>query len=289
MPRISVLMPVRNGEATLDVAVRSTLRALSSDAELLVLDDGSTDGTAEVLSRIGDVRLRVLTNSSPGGVGAGLRSLVAATDSEFVGRMDADDVTLPGRFAHQIRALRRGADFCFSSIVRFRTAPTRLRPGLPVAISPEAMPFHMLVHNPLCHPTMVCTRDAVLAAGSYRAVRAEDHDLWLRALTAGLRMTRLATPLLAYRQHEGQISGDPTFALAALNEREFQDAYAALARRVLGVEPTWLELLWPERAVDTATRVLVLSEFRALLEARATRLGSVQRRLFDRSIRHLGG
>ncbi len=288
VPRLSVLMPVRNGEATVGLAVRSTLRAMPRDSELVVLDDASTDRTRDLLAAHADRRFRVLTSPVPVGVGEGLRRLVDSTDSAVVARMDADDVTLPGRFTWELGELRRDADFCFTPIVRFRTKPFRLRPGLPAPISAEAMPFHMLVHNPLCHPTLVATRDAVVAAGSYRAVLAEDHDLWLRALAAGLRMVRIAVPFLAYRQHPAQLSGDPGFALKALNQTDFQDSYTALARRVLGVEPTWLGGLWPREAVDAAERAAALGNFRALVEARSSHLSGLQRRILARTLSHLG-
>lgn len=102
MPRLSVLMPVYNSAATLPAAVKSTLRALPEDSELVILDDGSTDRTLALAQGFTDQRVRVLSQSNAG-VAAALNALLSASDSEFIARMDADDIVLPGRFGRQLR------------------------------------------------------------------------------------------------------------------------------------------------------------------------------------------
>src|SRR5699024_5894599 len=103
---------------TIGAAVRSTLRALPADAELVVGDDGSTDDTLARLDDIQDPRLRV--TPGPGrGVAATLNALLSGVDSEFVARMDADDVVLPGRFARQLRALE-DHDAVFTTVAEWR-------------------------------------------------------------------------------------------------------------------------------------------------------------------------
>ena len=111
MPELSVLLPARNAAGTIGRAVASTLRAMPSDSELVVGDDSSTDATAERAQEAaaGDPRLRVLPIApGEGGVARVLGQLMAATDSSLVGRMDADDVSLRGRF-RDLRALDAAA------------------------------------------------------------------------------------------------------------------------------------------------------------------------------------
>ena len=231
MPRLSVLVPARNSDATIDTALRSTLRALPADSELVVLDDASEDRTADVIGRIADPRLRLLRNTVQGGVAAGLNRMLADTDSELVARMDADDVVLPWRFRTQLPALDR-ADVVFTTVFDWRGR--RVRPPAPVALAPEAFGLHLLVTNPVSHPTMLARRSALTAVDGYRDVPAEDYDLWLRLEVAGFRQTRLGLPTLAYRIHDHQVTASTDWRHASWHAPQVAEVYAALAERLLG-------------------------------------------------------
>ncbi|MGO1319451.1 MAG: glycosyltransferase family 2 protein, partial [Galactobacter sp.] len=165
MPRLSVLMPAFNAQATVLPAVRSTLRALPRDAELVVLDDGSTDDTARVLSQLGDRRLRVLSRANDG-VASGLNLLLQETDSDYIARMDADDLVLPGRFRRQLAAARDGADAVFTTVVTWNQH--KLTPPRPSAILPQDFGLHLLLTNPVAHSTLLARREAVDRVGGYR-------------------------------------------------------------------------------------------------------------------------
>src|SRR4051794_10401516 len=101
MPRLSVIVPAFNAAGTIASAIRSTTRALPRDAEVVVLDDGSADGTADAVRALDDARVRVISRPNRG-VAVTLNDLLDATDSELVARMDADDLVLPGRFVRQL-------------------------------------------------------------------------------------------------------------------------------------------------------------------------------------------
>lgn len=235
MPDLTVIMPARNASATVRRAVRSTLAAMPRDAELVVLDDGSTDDTLSVLQRVDDRRLRILHNEAGGGVAAGLQQLLDATDSRVVGRMDADDVTLPGRFRAQARALRHGADVVFSAVVRFGDRLGDLRPTTPLRLGPRALAHGLLLTNPVSHPTLYARRASLDAVGGYHRCAAEDYELWLRLAAAGARLVRQRQPVLGYYTHPGQTSGGAGWTEAALAEPAMQQSYDALARQLLGV------------------------------------------------------
>ncbi|HMP05365.1 MAG TPA: glycosyltransferase family 2 protein [Lacipirellulaceae bacterium] len=100
MPRVSVLMTVYNGMPFLPEAVESLFAQTLSDFELVVVDDGSTDGTGEYLASVTDPRLRVITREN-GGTSAAANQGLTACVGEYVARMDADDVSLPTRLAEQ--------------------------------------------------------------------------------------------------------------------------------------------------------------------------------------------
>jgi hypothetical protein len=203
VPRLSVLLPVKDGATTIRSAVRSTLRAMPRDAELLVVDDGSSDATGVILDRIEDPRLKVIRHEGAQGVAASLNHALEVTDSELVGRMDADDITLPWRFRVQLPALDT-ADLVFGSMILIdeRSRPVGL--GSPWPVSPASAALHLLFENPFAHPTMVGRRAALTAPGGYRGSKVEDYDLWLRAVHHGARLRKLSAPVLAYRRHAGQ-------------------------------------------------------------------------------------
>lgn len=169
------------------------------------MDDGSTDKTASNLAKIQSRQLRVINSANTVGIVGALNALIGASDSEYVARMDADDICLPRRFSLQQRAAER-SDFVFTSVVFINQAGWPLRPDFPGRISPEAVPLHLLLGNFLVHPTMFAKRRSLLEAGAYRSAQAEDYDLWLRVAASGGRIERLAEPGLLYRRHEMQVS-----------------------------------------------------------------------------------
>jgi glycosyltransferase involved in cell wall biosynthesis len=203
VPRLSVLLPVKDGAATIRSAARSTLRAMPRDAELLVVDDGSRDATGAILEAIDDPRLRVIRHETPQGVAASLNHALEVTDSALVGRMDADDLTLPWRFRAQLPTLDT-ADLVFGSMILIDASSKPVGLSSPWPVSPASAALHLLFENPFAHPTMVGRREALTAPGGYRASKVEDYDLWLRAVQHGARLRKLSAPVLAYRRHAGQ-------------------------------------------------------------------------------------
>lgn len=232
MPHLSVLLPARNAERTVRRAVTTTLRDLPHDAEVVVLDDGSTDGTTHQLSTIRDRRLRVVEGRGEGDLGRALNRLLNSTDSALVARMDADDMTLPGRFASSLAAVRAGADFAFTSSIT--THGVRTRPSLPVPISAAAFPFHLLLSNPVRHPSLTAKRSSIESLGGYRSRPSEDYDLWLRAAVAGLMQVKTSWYGLSYRVHASQVSADAEWQERSHGDEQLQDVFSELSTEVLG-------------------------------------------------------
>lgn len=231
MPRLSVIVPAFNAAKTITGAIRSTLRALPRDAEIVILDDGSSDTTADTASRIDDTRVRVMSRPNRG-VATTLNDLIEATDSEFIARMDADDLVLPWRFRQQLSAIGDGADAVFTTVVTWGSG----LPGVPrlSGISAADFGLHLLLTNPVAHSTMLASRSAVQEAGGYRVLPTEDYDLWLRMAVNGARLRRLALPGLAYRVHPGQITASAQWRRASWENAELAAAYSALAERLTG-------------------------------------------------------
>ena len=243
MPRLSVLMPARNAAATIGAALRSTLRALPADAELLVLDDASNDGTGEVARGIDDPRVRVIVAEENLGVARGARLLLGEASGEFVARMDADDMTLPGRFRAQLGAIERGADLVFST---FQVIGGGIRkPVPPMGFSAEAARLALLLDCPYPHSTMLARADTLRSVGGYREAIAEDYDLWLRVAASGAAIVRLARPTILLRVSATQITAAGSGWREKLaDDSLLRDAYRQLLGSLWGTsEMAWFEHL----------------------------------------------
>lgn len=245
MPRLSVLLPVKDGAATILRAARSTLRAMPEDGELLVIDDGSTDGTGEIVAGIADVRIRLIRHERAQGVANSLNAGLRQSDSLLVARMDADDVSLPWRFRIQLLATET-ADYVFGSLVLINARGRFVGVADPAPVTPAQAPLHLLLENPFAHPTLVARREALESVGAYRVTPVEDYDLWLRAAAAGQRLRKLTVPVLAYRRHEGQATqswrrdaADPLLdeSYAAMLPADLRPAATGLRRAAVFRDP----------------------------------------------------
>jgi glycosyltransferase involved in cell wall biosynthesis len=183
---LSVLMPVRNGQQTLNAALRDLLVAMDPEDELLIVDDGSLDGTPALLrnASASDSRVRVLRTDGVGLVGA-LNLGMRESRYRWIARADADDRYPVDRLRRQRAAVSPGVvlvtgDYQLSSgSVGLGEIPCALTAPFVVAslIHPQRVP----------HPGVLLDRDAVQAAGAYRAsdFPAEDLALWLRLAHEG--------------------------------------------------------------------------------------------------------
>jgi cellulose synthase/poly-beta-1,6-N-acetylglucosamine synthase-like glycosyltransferase len=223
MPRVAILLPVRDAAATVRGAAVSILRGRYRDLTLVAVDDGSTDASGAVLERLAarDPRVRLLRSGGEG-IALALDRALAATDSELVARMDADDVSWPGRLAEQVEAL--DADPALAVVgARVRLFPrAQVRDGmrryvawLNTLTTPALVARDLFVEAPLCHPATLLRRSALAAVGGWRGGDfPEDYDLWLRLAARGLGMANLPRTLLDWREGPARLTRtDPRYGL----------------------------------------------------------------------------
>jgi cellulose synthase/poly-beta-1,6-N-acetylglucosamine synthase-like glycosyltransferase len=213
-PSISVLLPVYNDGATLGRAVRSIRNQTFTDWELLLLDDGSTDDSADRMERLSraDSRIR-LVRLPHEGLSRTLNQGLSLAAGRTIARMDADDVSHPKRFSLQKDFLDRRPDICAVGC-RIRLFPrARLTPGMRVyegwlnsLISPEDISREIFVESPLAHPSVMVRREALEQAGGYETRGPEDYDLWLRLHGMGFRFAKVPQTLLWWMDRPDRIS-----------------------------------------------------------------------------------
>ncbi len=209
MPRVAVLLPVRDAAATVGAAAISVLRGRYRDLTLIAVDDGSTDASAVALDRLAARDRRVRLLRAPGeGIALALNRALAASDAELVARMDADDVSWPGRLEAQVAAL--DADPALAAVGgRVRLFPRgQLRDGMRRYVAwlnslttPALVARDLFVEAPLCHPATLLRRAPLAAVGGWRdGDFPEDYDLWLRLSAAGGRLANLPVTVLDWRE-----------------------------------------------------------------------------------------
>ncbi len=206
-PRLSVVMSVYNGERWLREAVESVLGQTLGDFELLVIDDGSTDGTLGILEHYRDPRLRV-SRQPRAGLTISLNRGVRLTTAPLVARLDADDVALPERFVRQVAFLEAHPEAGLLGTGCHDVGPSGEIAATyrPPANHPEIRRA-LIRHNPFVHSSVMLRREALERAGFYdeRLQVAQDYDLWVR-MSRVTRLANLPEPLVLRRLSPGRVS-----------------------------------------------------------------------------------
>jgi glycosyltransferase involved in cell wall biosynthesis len=210
--KISVLMNVFNVEAYIAEALASIQSQTFTDIEIVVADDGSTDGTRVTAKAIAstDSRIKVVGTARNQGVPYALNLGLQFCCAPFIAKMDGDDIALPTRLEKQLRFLEKNSDImlvgCATSAIDELGRPI---PGLGVSlkpITPEAIAKTALLAPP-CSQVWLARREVYDMLSGYREMLfAEDYDFLLRAITSGFRITNLAEPLMLIRTRSGNMS-----------------------------------------------------------------------------------
>jgi len=197
---VSIGIPFFNARATLADAVRSVFAQSREDWELLLVDDGSTDGSGDVARRVRDPRVRLMADDVNKGLPSRLNEIARLAQGEYLARMDADDLMHPQRLERQVRFLEAhpAVDVVDAAVYTIASdnEPLGKRGRVPLA----ADPVSVLRRGLLLHPA-VTGRTAWFRNNPYDAgyVRAEDRELWIRTCARTV-FARVPEPLLFYRE-----------------------------------------------------------------------------------------
>src|SRR5690349_23996482 len=210
-PAISVLLPVHNGAPFLRKSIDSVLSQSFPDFELIIINDGSTDESAQIILSYNDERIRYVENERNIGLIESLNKGIELAKGQYIARMDADDICVSDRLLMQKKFLDENTDISFVA-----TTVTYIDENEEITgfwdldretISEDLIRETMIRKNYISHPTVMgkSTDFKKLRYKPYQK-NIEDYDLWLRALNRGLRIAKLPTPLLLYRQHSHSVT-----------------------------------------------------------------------------------
>lgn len=234
MAKLTITLPVYNGMPYLKDAVESILTQTYVDFRCLIVDDGSTDGSTDYLKSIKDPRVDLIVRENRG-LGATLNQLFAESDTEYVVRMDSDDMSAPDRLKRIAAFIDNNNDFVMAGSDQAFMVGTKTLKAAPRPTDQESIRRLLLKKRPgILHPTIVVRRDAWERIGGYRLSGAgEDLDFCLRMCDIG-RVTNIPEVLYYYRLHATSLSNK--------RRREINYGYdygiaCALARKQGATEP----------------------------------------------------
>ncbi len=220
--KISVIMPVYNAEDTVLQALDSLRTQTFRSFEIIVINDGSTDGTLDLLRQQPDIKL---LDHSHRGIVPALNDGLAAANGKYIARMDADDICHPERIEQQASYLDAfseigivGCQVGFGGDREKQAGYAAYVDWINSLIKPEEIALNRFVESPFAHPSVMFRRDLFEQFGGYRdGPFPEDYELWLRWMARGVKAGKVDKELVIWN--------DPPDRLSRTDERYSIDAF----------------------------------------------------------------
>ena len=218
-------MPVYNGEKFLREAIDSILSQTFSDFEFIIVDDGSTDNSLNIIRSYTDPRIRVIENKRNLGGSASRNKGIKMSRGKYIAVMDADDISLPGRFARQLAFMDANPHIgvCGTQREDFGNRTKKFV----VLNKHEEIVTNFLFSCRINHPSVFMRKNILLSLGGFYNTKyrlTEDYELWIRLFLRGAKFANLDETLIRYRWHGSNAS------VAFSTEQKLQ---AAKARKQL--------------------------------------------------------
>jgi glycosyltransferase involved in cell wall biosynthesis len=206
-PVFSIVLCTYNAEAYLDECIQSLLNQTFRDFELIIVDDGSRDGTLTYLEKIQDQRVKLISLGCNHGLIRARTCGFEVAQGRYIALMDADDIAAPNRLEEQFKVMNEQEfDVCgtFHTTLDNATGKKRARKGHSCDSDIRAL---LTIYSPLCNPS-TSIRTSVVRETAYNTEypHAEDYGLWCDIATQGGRFHNIPSQLLTYRVHAGQVS-----------------------------------------------------------------------------------
>lgn len=243
-PLISVIMPVYNGEKYLREAIDSVLAQTYSNFELLLINDGSTDSSRDIILSYNDARIRYIENERNLKLIATLNKGIDLAKGDFIARMDADDVCMPRRFEKQVQFMIAHPDIDVCGTWAYRIDGEGKKTGKIKNIdAPGSLRCLSFFSCPFIHPS-VMAKASVLKDNHYSQdmVDAEDLELWHRLSLQGCKFSNIPHFLMKYRWHGDNISANKEEYMIATKKRILRPAIESFCERGISDEEMNLHL-----------------------------------------------
>ena len=272
-PCVSVVMAVHNGARYVRLAIDSVLSQDFRDLEFVIVDDGSTDDTPAIVASYDDRRIVYTRNATNLGQTRSLNVGLARARAEFVARIDADDIYLPGKLSRQyaLMASRPDVAVCGTAAVRIDAEGTPFGTYVP-PIRPKDVCFVLCQRVPVCHVSVIMRRAAILALGGYdeRYRYAADYALWSALARSGAAIVNLEERLMLYREFTQSLGAVHKLGAAGDESAEIiRGNIATLAGITLSVEECRAIALLYFQKSDVGTDDVVRAYLNLAVAARA--------------------
>jgi glycosyltransferase involved in cell wall biosynthesis len=219
--KVSVVMPVYNAEGTVFQALESLRRQTFQPLEIIVVNDGSTDGTLEILREQPDIRL---LNHSHRGIVPALNNGLAAACGDYIARMDSDDLCHPERIEKQAAFLDAfqdlgivGCKVKFGGNRKKQAGYAAYVDWINKLIEPDDIALNRFIESPFAHPSVMFRRRLFEQFGAYRdGSFPEDYELWLRWIANGVKAGKVDEELVTWNDRPDRLSRtDPRYTIDA--------------------------------------------------------------------------
>jgi glycosyltransferase involved in cell wall biosynthesis len=212
-PKITVVMPVYNGEKYLDTAIKSILNQRFMNFEFVIVDDASTDNSVEIINSYQDQRIKLIKNNVNLGIPTTRNKCLQESSGEYVAVLDCDDYAYPSRLAEQLEFMENNPDFgMVGSWVELIDENDDLTGEVWNEDEPsQKIPCRLLFHNYFAHSAVLLRRSALdtvkINGEIYRKdyPNAQDYDLWVR-ISKKFKVWNIPKVLIKYRVHSHCIS-----------------------------------------------------------------------------------
>jgi glycosyltransferase involved in cell wall biosynthesis len=249
MRKVSVLMAVHNGEKYLRMAMDSILSQTYSDFEFIIVDDGSRDGTSQILNQYSDARIVLIKNEIGIGLTKSLNLGLEKARGEYIARMDADDVSLPHRLGTQVSFLDDHFEVGVvgTGAYLIDSANTSWQLVQYPEHHDQLCWIMCFFENPMLHPSVMFRAQLIKNLGGYKDafVTSQDYNLWSRAVVI-TKLANIQDVCLHLRKHDENIS-----KLRSEQQRQTSlEIGASIISRILGVDvktarlQSYCEFLW---------------------------------------------
>lgn len=206
LPIVSVIMPNFNGGQYLHSAIASILEQSFFHFELIIIDDGSTDNSIDVINSFDDSRIILVKRSKNCGLVRRLNEGIALASGKYIARMDSDDISHPDRLQRQIDFLESSAASCVGCNYSVINSDGEVVDNVNLPQTNDQIYAALSRRCPFVHGAIVFNKDVFLQAGAYQKSPVEDYDLWLRFAQINVEFYNLPDNLYFYRMHSNSVS-----------------------------------------------------------------------------------